>query len=105
MTGVGRTRSGDAMRHHPPDTAEQRDQSENHRERIVVEKARLQPAHSRRDALHERRRAVDRDAVDDRDIAALPEAATERDAAAREDGLIYLVEPVLVREELVKREK
>ena len=57
----------------PTRPAEQRNQAEDHRERVVIQITGLQPAHRRRTAMQPGRRAVDADAVDDPRIAALPE--------------------------------
>src|SRR5690348_834593 len=60
-----------------PESAQQQDQSDDHRERIGVEITRLQLAHDLRAARHERGGAVDHHAIQHRAVAALPERATE----------------------------
>src|SRR6185437_12981565 len=88
-----------------PKPAEQQDQPDDHRERVVVQKAGLQATEHARAALDHRRGPVEHHAVQHRAIAALPERAAQLHAAAGEQVVVHLVHPVLAGEHPEDREE
>src|SRR5690606_27742623 len=91
-------RSGGKSREQPPRSAEQEDEAEDHRERIVIEITRLDSADNGRGAVDQAGGTVD-GTVDECGIATAPQSAPEADAGAREYRLVQIVDPVLVRQQ------
>src|SRR5690606_13641662 len=85
-----------------PQPGDQGDQADDHRQGIVIEVAGLHPAQHHGERAHGARGAVHQRAVDELHVAHLPEEAAEPPAAAREHGVVDLVEVELVGEQAVQ---
>src|SRR6478609_11106448 len=75
----------------PDEPRHQHEHADDHRERVVVDVARLQAAGDAGEPAHQVGAAVDHGAVDHRLVAALPQPQAEQARAARQH---VLVEPV-----------
>src|SRR3954463_1357484 len=87
----------------PDETRHQHEHADDHRERVVVDVARLQAAGDAGEPAHQVRAAVDHGAVDDGLVAPLPQADAQQAGAAREHVLVEPVHVVLVLEQGVDR--
>src|SRR6185369_3829475 len=85
--------------HEPTD---ERREADDHRERVVVEVARLEIARDARDEPDGLRAAVHDRAVDQHLVADLPEEPAEKPPAPRKHVLVEPVEVVLVREHAIE---
>src|SRR5262245_9518905 len=85
--------------HEPGDQTCDADQ---HRKRVVIERAALQPHDIAGDVEHARRDAVRTEAVDDGAVALLPEEGAEPLRRTDEDDVVELVEVPLVQKEAVQ---
>src|SRR5512143_783749 len=86
---------------HPP--RQQREEPDDHRERVVVDVARLHVAQQRGRPADDARGDIDEKAVDDRAVADVGEQATEPARTAGEEPVVEPVEVILVVEQRVDR--
>src|SRR5512135_2879450 len=90
--------TGDAQRDEQRD---QHQQTDDHAERVGIDVSGLDEARGARHPADQPRAAVHRNAVDEGDIAPLPEAGPQPPGAAGEHELVDAVEVVLVLEQAV----
>src|SRR6218665_77595 len=88
----------------PDEVRHQDEDTQDHHQRVVMDEARLQPAHHACDRAHQFPGPVDQHPVDDGLIAALPQTAPQCPGRAGQDALVEPVEVILVFQQAVERQ-
>ena len=83
------------------EVTEERTESDDHREGVMVEIAGLHLPYDAGEPPDETCRAVDHEPVDQTHIAELPERPARAARPAREDAVVEVVEPILADQEVV----